>query len=119
MSKMIVLSMYMGDMNPTNRDGTTLGLRGAMPPHPQILFFFFFKYYIYTYIFVLIRDDNFAPPHPALTRPASLCLVRVFSAPQRWWGGDGTIFCPRTPGWGRDEFSIFIPNPPCPIPTPH
>ena len=95
---MIVLFMYMGDMNPTNRDGTTLGLRGAMPPHPQILFFFFFKYYIYTYIFVLIRDGNFAPPHPALTRPTPLCLVQVFSAPQRWWGGNGTIFCPRTPG---------------------
>ena len=36
------------------------------------------------------RDGNFAPSRP----------VRIFHAPQRWWGEDG--------------FSIFIPNPPTP-----
>ena len=46
-----------------------------------------------------------APPHPA----------RVFPTPQRWWGGDEAIFCPRTPGRGGDGFSIL--SPPCPIPA--
>ena len=45
-------------------------------------------------------------PRPTLTRPA----------PQVWWGRDGAIFCPRTPGQGRDGFSIFIPNPLAPSP---
>ena len=47
---MIVLSMYMGDMNPTNRDGTTLGLRGTMPPPTKLFFFFLNIIYIYIYI---------------------------------------------------------------------
>ena len=46
-------------------------------------------------------------PRPALTRPVPPHPARVFPAPQRWWGGDGAIFCPRTPG--RGGFSIFIP----------
>ena len=53
-------------------------------------------------------------PCPALTRPAPPHPARVFPAPQRWWGGDGAIFCPRTPGRGGDGFSIFIPAPPRP-----
>ena len=36
------------------------------------------------------RDGNFAPPR--LTRPSPLRPVRVFPAPQRWWGGDGVRF---------------------------
>ena len=36
------------------------------------------------------RDGNFAPSR--LTRPSPLRLVRVFPAPQRWWGGDGVRF---------------------------
>ena len=53
-------------------------------------------------------------PRLALTRPAPPPPARVFPAPQRWWGGDGAIFCPRTPRRGKDEFSIFIPAPPRP-----
>ena len=34
-------------------------------------------------------DDNFAPSSPS--RP-----VQVFLTLQRWWGGGGEIFCPRT-----------------------
>ena len=47
-----------------------------------------------------------APPHP----------TQVFPAPQRWWGGDGAIFCPCTPRRGGDGFSIFIPASPRPCP---
>ena len=54
MSKMIVLSMYMGDMNPTNRDGTTLGLRGTMPPPTKLFFFFLNIIYIYIYIHIYL-----------------------------------------------------------------
>ena len=36
------------------------------------------------------RDGNFAPPR--LTRPSPLHPVRVFPAPQKWWGGDGVRF---------------------------
>ena len=39
---------------------------------------------------VWIRDGNFFPPR--LTRPSPLHLARVFSASQRWWGGDGAKF---------------------------
>ena len=58
------------------------------------------------------RDGNFAPPHFDLPYPAP-----VFPAPQRWWGGDGAIFCPRTSGRGGDGFSIFIPAPSPPRPA--
>ena len=47
-------------------------------------------------------------PHP----------VWVFPVPQRWWGGDGAIFCPPPPRRGGDGFSICIPNPPRPAPSP-
>ena len=63
------------------------------------------------------RDGNFAPPHPTLTCPVPPRPGRVFPVLQRWWGGDGAIFCPRTMGRGGDGFSIFIPNPPRPVPT--
>ena len=51
---------------------------------------------------------------PALTHLVPARPVRVFPNPQRWWSGNGAIFCPRTPGRGGNRLSIFIPNPPWP-----
>ena len=73
--------------------------------------------FIYLFIYFRIKKTKIKEqelgmailPRPALTRPAPPHPARVFPAPQRWWGGDGAIFCPRTPGRGGDGFSIFIP----------
>ena len=62
-----------------------------------------------------VGDDNFAPPR--LTRPSPLRPVRVFPAPQRWWGEDGVRFQTRTTGRDGDGFTLFSPTPPRPIPT--
>ena len=51
---------------------------------------------------IWIQDDDIGMailPHPA---------------PQRWWGGDGARFQPRTTGWGGDGFRLFrltLPHP--------
>ena len=48
---------------------------------------------------------NFSPRH--LNRLSSLSPARVFAAPQRWWGGDGVKFQPRTTRRGGDGFRLF------------
>ena len=63
-------------------------------------------------VFYSLRVGMAILPHPTLTAPPRPAL-------QMWWGGDGAIFCPRTLGGGGDGFSIFIPNLPRPVPTPH
>ena len=61
------------------------------------------------------RGGNFAPPR--LTRPSPFRPVRVFPAPQRWWGGDGVRFQTRITGRGGDGFTLFRPTPPHPHPV--
>ena len=38
------------------------------------------------------------------------CSTLTYPTPQKWWGKNGAIFCPRTPGRGKDGFTIFIPT---------
>ena len=88
----------------------------------QILPFFFLlkkNYYNQTFFICLgieTRDGNSAPPR--LTRPSPLRPVRVFPAPQRWWGGDGVRFQTRTTGRGGDGFTLFRPTLPRLAPSP-
>ena len=63
----------------------------------------------------VVRDGNFAPPR--LTRPSPLRPVRVFPAPQRWWGGDGWDFRPAPRG--RAGMGLHFLSPLRPIPAPH
>ena len=61
-------------------------------------------------------------PRPALTCLAPPRPVRVFPAPQRWWGRDRAIFCPRTMGWGGAGMGLVFLSPthpalPHPVPT--
>ena len=61
------------------------------------------------------RQEMTILPCLALTHPAP------HPTPQRWWGqGWGNILslCPGAE-WGGDGFSIFIPNLPYTVPTPH
>ena len=61
------------------------------------------------------RQEMAILPCLALTHPAP------HPTPQRWWGqGWGNILslCPGAE-WGGDGFSIFIPNLPHTVPTPH
>ena len=53
-----------------------------------------------------------------LPRPSQLRPMRVFPAPQRWWGGGGARFQPRTTGQGGDGFRLFRPALPRPFPSP-